>query len=121
MIRQLGLTKTAFAEKIHVTPQFISAICSGAKTPSERTIADICREFGVSEVWLGTGVGEPFSPPSRAEEMGALVRSLMADRPEAFRVRLITALLRLDPDGPEWGVLEDIYNSIAADITEKRD
>ena len=26
--------------------------------PSDRTIADICREFNVSEVWLRTGEGE---------------------------------------------------------------
>lgn len=52
--------------------------------------------------------------------MGRLVKSLMADKPEAFRTRLITALLRFDADGPEWQLLEDIYNSVAADI-KKRD
>lgn len=55
-----GLTKTAFAQKINVSSAFISFIASGKKTPSDRTIADICRVFGVSEVWLRTGQGEPY-------------------------------------------------------------
>lgn len=120
VVAMSGNTKTKFAEKINISQPYLSQLCSGAKLPSDRTIADICREFGVSETWLRTGAGEPFAPPGRAEEMGRLVKSLMADKPEAFRTRLITALLRFDADGPEWQLLEDIYNSIAADI-KKRD
>lgn len=55
-----GLTKTAFAQKINVSSAFVSFIASGKKTPSDRTIADICRVFGVSEVWLRTGEGDPY-------------------------------------------------------------
>ena len=116
----LGLTQEQFASKIGLSRNYAAKIEIGNREPSDRTISDICREFGVSETWLRTGAGEPFAPPSRADEMGRLVKSLMADKPETFRTRLITALLRLDPDGPEWRVLEDIYNSIAADI-KKRD
>ena len=29
--------------------------------------------------------------------------------------RLITSLLRFEPDSPEWQILENIYNSIAAE------
>lgn len=109
----LGLTQEQFASKIGLSRNYVAKIEIGNREPSDRTISDICREFGVSETWLRTGAGEPFAPPSRADEMGRLVKSLMADKPETFRTRLITALLRLDPDGPEWGVLEDIYNSLA--------
>ena len=58
-VKDSGLTKTAFAERINVGQPFISQLCSGTKTPSDRTIADICREFNISEVWLRTGEGEP--------------------------------------------------------------
>lgn len=121
VVAMSGNTKTKFAEKINISQPYLSQLCSGAKLPSDRTIADICREFGVSETWLRTGAGEPFMPPSRSEEMGRLVRSLMADKPEAFRSRLITALLRFDADGPEWQLLENIYNSVAADIEKETD
>ena len=58
LIKELGFTKTKFAESLHVSSQFVSSLCSGAKQPSDRTIADICREYGVSETWLRTGEGE---------------------------------------------------------------
>ena len=116
-----GGNRSAFARKIGISPAYATQLCTGQRLPSDRTILDICREFNVNEIWLRTGVGEPFSPPSRAEEMGRIVKSLMADKPEAFRTRLITALLRFDADGPEWQLLEDIYNSIAADIKKETD
>ena len=58
-ISDSGLTKTAFAERLNVSQPFISKLASGVSTPSDRTIADICREFGISEEWLRTGSGEP--------------------------------------------------------------
>lgn len=44
-VKDSGLTKTAFAAKINVSQGFISNLCIGEKVPSDRTIADICREF----------------------------------------------------------------------------
>lgn len=92
---------------------------SGKNVPSDSVLELMSQKTGANIKWLRTGAGEPFAPPSRAEEMGRLVKSLMADKPEAFRTRLITALLRFDADGPEWQLLEDIYNSIAADIKKE--
>ena len=57
-IKDSGLTKTAFADRINVSQPFISRLASGEKIPSDRTIADICREFNISEHWLRTGEGE---------------------------------------------------------------
>ena len=67
-IKDSGLTKTAFAERINVGQPFISQLCSGAKNPSDRTIADICREFNISELWLRTGEGEPHIQRDEDEE-----------------------------------------------------
>lgn len=94
---------------------------SGENIPTDAVLELMAQKTGVNILWLRTGAGEPFSPPSRAEEMGRLVKSLMADKPESFRSRLITALLRFDANGPEWQLLEDIYNSIAADIKKETD
>lgn len=120
LVRQKeGLTQEQFAGRIGLSRNFVAKIEIGNRVPSDRTIADICREFGVSETWLRTGVGEPYEVRTREEEMGDLLGSLMKDSPESFRSRLITALLRFDPDGPEWQVLENIYNSVAAEADEK--
>lgn len=117
--KELGMTLDAFGKRVGVTKTAISNIENGARCLTDQMLLSICREFGVNETWLRTGAGEPFMPPSRSEEMGRLVKSLMADKPEAFRSRLITALLRFDADGPEWQLLENIYNSIAADVEKE--
>lgn len=119
--KELGMTLDAFGKRVGVTKTAISNIENGARCLTDQMLLSICREFGVNETWLRTGAGEPFMPPSRSEEMGRLVKSLMADKPEAFRSRLITALLRFDADGPEWQLLENIYNSVVADIEKETD
>ena len=119
--KDLGMTLDAFGKRVGVTKTAISNIENGARCLTDQMLLSICREFGVNETWLRTGAGEPFMPPSRSEEMGRLVKSLMADKPESFRSRLITALLRFDADGPEWQLLENIYNSVAADIEKETD
>lgn len=57
-IATTGLTKTAFAQKINLSQPHMSKIALGHSAPTERTIADICREFNVNEDWLRTGKGE---------------------------------------------------------------
>lgn len=119
LVRQKeGLTQEQFAGRIGLSRNFVAKIEIGNRVPSDRTITDICREFGVSETWLRTGVGEPYEVRTREEEMGDLLGSLMKDSPESFRSRLITALLRFDPAGSEWQVLENIYDSVAAEADE---
>lgn len=116
-----GLTLKQFAEKIGISDSAVSQMEKGKSGISDQTIRSICREFGVNETWLRTGVGEMTAPRSREEEMAALIKSLMADRPESFRSSLITTLLRFDPDGPEWEILERIYNGIAEEAKHKKE
>lgn len=115
------LTVVAFGERIGITNPSVSNIENGKTNPSDQTIRSICREFGVNELWLRYGEegGEMYQQKSREEELGALLKSVLADRPEAFRSRLLTALLRFDPDGAEWQVLERIYESIAEEAKKE--
>lgn len=74
-----GLTKTAFAERINVSQQHVSRLAKDG-VPSDRTIADICREFGVSETWLRTGEGDMFLQLSEdAEFMRVCEQISMSD------------------------------------------
>lgn len=108
-----GYTLRQFAEKIGISDSAVSQIEKGKSGVSDQTIRSICREFGVNETWLRTGAGEMKASKSRGEEMAEMVKNLMADSPESFRSALITTLLRFDPNGPEWEVLERIYEGIA--------
>ena len=113
--KSLGLTQQAFADRLGITRGAVSKYDIDATDPSDAVISLICREFNVREAWLRDGTGEMLEVKPRAEELGELVRKLLSDRPESFRSRLITSLLRFDPDSPEWQILENIYNSIAAE------
>ena len=76
LIHEKGMNKSQFAESINVSPQFISAVCTGTKQPSDRTIADICRVYNVNEDWLRYGTGEPFMQLSREETIAEYVGSV---------------------------------------------
>ena len=106
LIRSLGITKTAFAEKINIGQSFVSKICSGAKIPSDRTIMDICREFGVSEQWLREGVGDMFPPRTRVQELADFAADLMHDEPDSFRALVVSFLAKWDVS--DWEAVANI-------------
>ena len=113
--KAFGLTQQAFADRLGITRGAVANWDLDRSDPSDAVISLICREFNVRESWLRDGTGEMLEVKPRAEELGELVRKLLADRPESFRSRLITSLLRFEPNSPEWQILENIYNSIAAE------
>lgn len=115
LIESLGLKKTAFADKINVSQAFVSQLCAGTKQPSDRTIADICREFNVNEEWLRTGQGEMFKPLSRSEVIAGFAGELLKTEEDSFKRRLIELLAELDES--EWEMLE----RLAKKLTEKKD
>lgn len=109
------ITQQEFADRVGIKQSTVATYEADRNVPSDAVISLICREFNVREAWLRDGTGEMLEVKPRAEELGELVRKLLADRPESFRSRLITSLLRFEPDSPEWQILENIYNSIAAE------
>ena len=98
VIKRSGLTKTKFAEQLHLSQPYISVICAGAKQPSDRTIADICREFNVSEAWLRDGVGDIEVKRTMNQELAMMVNELMTESDESYRKRFVAALLDLPPE-----------------------
>ena len=112
------LTQAAFAEKVHVSRNYITQIEMGVMNPGDNLIRDICREFFINETWLRTGAGDMKAENSRAAEMAEAVKRLFSEQPESFQTALVTTLLRFNPNGPQWEILERIYDSIAAE-TEK--
>ena len=98
VIKRSGLTKTKFAEQLNVSAAYISQMCSGARFPSDRTIADICREFNVSEAWLRDGVGDMEVKRTMNQELAMMVNELMTESDESYRKRFVAALLDLPPE-----------------------
>lgn len=106
VIRDKEKTKTAFSDRINVSQAFVSQMCSGLKVPSDRTIADICREFNVNEDWLRTGRGDPYIQLSRDEELAQFFGDVMKGEDPDFRRRLLSVMSRLTTD--EWALLEQM-------------
>ena len=104
VLKRTGMRQVQIAEVLGLSQQYVSQICSGAKTPSDRTISDICREFKVDEVWLRTGEGDPFRKESRNEQIAAFAGDLMRDEPDSFRKAFVAALSDLSLE--DWKVLE---------------
>lgn len=92
----LKLTQQAFADQIGFSQNYIWQLEKGERTPSDRTIADICRIFGVDEAWLRDGIGEPFREKSREEELAAVFGSILAGQPSQKNA-FISAIAQL-PD-----------------------
>lgn len=117
--KSVGLTLEKFGERIGITASSVSAIEVGKNNPSEQTIRAICREFGVNEIWLRTGAGEMFRPEEESEELTRNLKRLMNGRPDSLARRAVRVLLRYEPDGPEWQVLEKIYTDVLAEAEKK--
>ena len=98
VIKRSGLTKTKFSEQLNVSAAYISQMCSGARFPSDRTIADICREFNVSEAWLRDGVGDMEVKRTMNQELALIINELMTESDESYRKRFVAALLELPPE-----------------------
>jgi transcriptional regulator with XRE-family HTH domain len=103
------MTQQALADAIGLKRNTIANYEIGNIVPSDRTISDICRVFGVSETWLRTGEGEMLVPVTRDEQIAAFMGDLLSGTPD-FRCRLIAVLARLSKE--EWKMLEKIANML---------
>lgn len=109
---------SAFARAIGVSPAYISKLknCPD-RVPSDRTISDICREFGVSEVWLRTGEGEMFPPRDAMDDLYYLSGRFLASSPTDFQKRFARMLASLTPE--EWSLLEKKARELLARSDEE--
>lgn len=71
LIKQKEKNRSKFAERIGVTPAYVTMLIAGKNEPSDLVITAICREFRVNEEWLRNGAGEMFvpSPASIVDEL----------------------------------------------------
>lgn len=110
-VKDSKLTKTAFAERIKVSQQFVSSLCLGQTNPSDRTIADICREFNISEEWLRTGNGEPHIKRDEDEEFIKICEEINLSDDDLVK-RIIRAYWALDES--EKAVVRKLIDSFSA-------
>lgn len=108
--KESKMTQDAFAEKLGLSKNFVWMLEKGERIPSDRTISDICREFGYNEEWLRTGNGEPTIKRTRSQEIGKFASETMNLPDENIKNRLIAALAKLDER--DWETIEKILDGL---------
>ena len=86
--KYLNMTQDDFSKQIGLSRNYIAQVEIGTKTPSERTISDICREFDVNEEWLRNGTGEMFVQKSKDEQISEMLGEIQ----KSGKIHLSTVL-----------------------------
>lgn len=108
-----GLTQEEFGCRIGgLSRNYVWMLEKGDRTPSDRTISDICREFNVNELWLREGIGEMFQERTRSEELASFFGDVQAEG--GFKEAFLTVLARLGPE--EWELIERKARELAEEI-----
>ena len=94
----VGKNQTEFGNMLSISRSAVCKMESGENSPSDQTIALICKEFNVNEDWLRTGAGEMFK-----EKDGSFTELLseLDDTDDDFIKSLITVYMGLDEDSKE--------------------
>ena len=111
------LTKTEFAKKINISQPTVSMFCSGKANPSDRTIADICREFRVNETWLRTGEGKMRIDSSQRDQLEHFLADVLTTAPDK-RSAFVASLDSLPPEF--WNMGADWAEAYVANLVEQK-
>ena len=101
------MTQDEFADKIGLSKNFVWMIEKGERTPSERTIKDICREFKVNYDWLVNGTGDMFQDDD--SDAQAIVDSVMTGDND-FAKKTLVKFARLSEE--RWIQLQEILEEL---------
>ncbi|MBQ7826543.1 MAG: helix-turn-helix transcriptional regulator [Clostridia bacterium] len=90
----LGLNQTEFGARIGIKQTTVAGYENG-RTPLDTVVSSICREFGVSRLWLEHGEGPMLSP--QADNDIAIITRAMEGQSEAKK-RLIRLIAEMPDD-----------------------
>lgn len=111
-----GLTLEKFGQRIGITATSCSLLEKGKNNPSNQTILAICREFGVSEMWLRTGEGKPYPERGRLEELSYMAGRFLSSEPTEFQQRFAMMMYGLSDE--EWKLLEQKARALLEELPE---
>lgn len=107
--KEKKLTQKAFAEKLNLSQNFIGQIETGLKSPSDRTVQDVCRIYNVNYEWLVYGTGDQYR--NNDDHIRAIIDDIL-DGEDSIAKRAFYEFAKLDPS--QWEALEQIMKGIMA-------
>jgi transcriptional regulator with XRE-family HTH domain len=116
IIKERKITKTEFAKRLNLSQAFVSQMCSGVARPSDRTIADICREFRVREKWLRNNEGDMDIEDTERDKLQSFFADVLATAPDE-RSAFVAALADL-PD-TFWPLVAELARKYADNLKKE--
>ena len=110
------ITQQELADKLGLSQNYIWQIENGDRVPSERTLSDICREFGCNEIWLRTGEGDPFQEETRQEQIMRFAAQTVNGSDE-FKKAFVSMLSKMDAD--DWENLAKLFRKLSGEIKKE--
>lgn len=114
--RDLKMTQQEFADRLHIKRGAVANYEVGRNVPADSVIALICKEFGVSEMWLRTGEGKPYPERGRLEELSYMTRRFLSSEPTEFQRRFAMMMYSLTDE--EWKLLEHKARALLKELPE---
>lgn len=111
--KALGMTQPEFGERIGLSGSALSNFENGTRKITDRTVAQICKEFNVDYKWLTTGEGQMFVDTGDA--LDALVDAAMSDQSGLARA-IFKGFAQLDVE--DWRKLEAVIDKFLAGFDE---
>ena len=107
--KHFKLTQDEFGKRLGTSRDAIANIEYGRVDPSQMIVKLACKEFGVDEIWLRTGVGEMFREVSREEQVAAFFMGALSGD-DQFKKAFVSALASLDEIA--WEKLRDFADQL---------
>ena len=114
--RDLKMTQQEFADRLHIKRGAVANYEVGRNVPADSVIALICKEFGVSEMWLRTGEGKPYPERGRLEELSYMAGRFLSSEPTEFQRRFAMMMFSLTDE--EWKLLEQKARALLEELPE---
>ena len=113
--KELKKTQKDFATDLGLSENFIWQIEKGERTPSDRTISDICRIYGIQEDWLRYGLEPMRAAKSEEEQIAELVGSALNGSSRLKKAVIKMICTRSDAELQD---LEDMLRQLYEDISK---
>lgn len=97
IVKKNGGKNVAFAERLNIDSSYVTQLVNGKRSPSERLILAICREFNVRREWLETGEGA-MELETQSQMLDRVARRYSKSR--TFRA-LLDVFMQLDEEGQD--------------------
>mgnify|MGYP002554305774 FL=1 len=115
----LKLTQAEFGKRLGLSQNYIWMIERGDRTPSDRTLMDLCREFSVNEVWLREGVGPMFVERSRRDDLFDYARRILGGGLSDTEAAVLAVMAETTPE--EWELFAAKVRAIVDGLDAKKE